>query len=75
MGLLTSITQGPGEEEVGVSGSWEIPAKCTLNLKLAGRAEGAEEAAGRRENMAGKGKSKGGGGCSLVIRTLELQKS
>lgn len=71
MGLLTSITQGPGEEEVGVSGSWEIPAKCTLNLKLAGRAEGAEEAAGRRENVAGKG----GGGCSLVIRMLELQKS
>lgn len=36
--------QGP-EEEVGVPGSWETPVKCMLNLKLAGRAEGAEEEA------------------------------
>lgn len=60
---------------MGVLGSWEIPAKSPLNLKLAGRAEGVEEAAGRRESVAGKGKRKGDEGCSLVIRTLELQKS
>ena len=75
MGLLTSTAQGLGEEEVGVPGSWETPAKCTLNMKPAGRAEGAEEVAGRRASTTGRGERQGGGGRSLVIRTFELHKT
>jgi len=62
MGLLTPTAQGLGEEEVGVPGSWKTPAKCTLNLKLAGRAKGAEEVAGRRESTTGQGKRQRGWG-------------
>lgn len=60
---------------MGVLVSWETPAMCILNLKLAGRAEGAEEEAGRRESTTGgMGESKEDGGHSVVIRTFELQK-
>lgn len=62
MGLLTSTAQGPGEEDVVVPGSWETSVKCILNLKLAGRAEGAEEEAGRRERAwQAVGKARGWG--------------
>ena len=75
MGLLTPTAQGLGEEEVGVPGSWKTPAKCTLNLKLAGRAKGLERwLEGERARQA-RGKGKEDGGRLLVIRTFELQKS
>lgn len=52
--------QGPGEEEVGVPGSWETPAKYILNWQERQREQ--RRRAGRQESMAGRGEKQGGWG-------------
>lgn len=73
MGLPASAAQGSDEEEVGVPGSWETPAKYILNWRERQR-EQRRRLEGRKAWQAG-GESKEDGGRSLVIRTFELQKS